>query len=92
MDVLRAIRRAHGALAEFDPDLPVIVVTGRGAEADRLRGFAGRVLLASAYAGRDSAAFSRGRWSESPRSGPNGDRGKQMKRGQAEAAAEGRRS
>ena len=40
LDVLREIRRAHGALAEFDPDLPIIVLTGRGAEADRVRGFA----------------------------------------------------
>jgi len=39
LDVLREIRRAHGALAEFDPDLPIIVLTGRGADADRVRGF-----------------------------------------------------
>ena len=40
LDVLRQIRSAHGALAQFDPELPVIVLSGRGAEADRVRGFA----------------------------------------------------
>jgi DNA-binding response OmpR family regulator len=40
IDVLRQIRRADGASDRFDPELPVIVVTGRGSEADRLRGFA----------------------------------------------------
>ena len=40
LDVLREIRAAEGALAEFDPELPVIVLSGRGAEADRVRGFA----------------------------------------------------
>jgi DNA-binding response OmpR family regulator len=40
VDVLRQIRQADGASGRFDPGLPVIVLTGRGSEADRLRGFA----------------------------------------------------
>ncbi|MGH2983776.1 MAG: response regulator transcription factor [Solirubrobacterales bacterium] len=40
IDVLRQIRRADGASDRFDPQLPVIVLSGRGSEADRLRGFA----------------------------------------------------
>ncbi len=40
IDVLRRIRRADGASDRFDPELPVVVLSGRGSEADRLRGFA----------------------------------------------------
>jgi DNA-binding response OmpR family regulator len=40
IDVLRQIRRADGASDRFDPQLPVIVLSGRSSEADRLRGFA----------------------------------------------------
>src|SRR5262249_41409471 len=36
IDVLREIRSAGD---RFDPDLPVLVLSGRGGEADRLRGF-----------------------------------------------------
>jgi DNA-binding response OmpR family regulator len=39
VDVLREIRHADGANGRFDPELPVIVLSGRGSEADRLRGF-----------------------------------------------------
>ncbi len=39
IDVLRQIRAANGAAERFDPELPVIVLSGRGSEADRLRGF-----------------------------------------------------
>jgi DNA-binding response OmpR family regulator len=39
IDVLRQIRSAEGASDRFDPQLPVIVLTGRGAEEDRVRGF-----------------------------------------------------
>jgi DNA-binding response OmpR family regulator len=39
IDVLRQIRSADGAAERFDPGLPVIVLSGRGSEADRLRGF-----------------------------------------------------
>jgi DNA-binding response OmpR family regulator len=39
LDVLREIREADGADARFDPRLPVIVLTGRGADAERVRGF-----------------------------------------------------
>ena len=38
IDVLRQIRRADGASDRFDPELPVIVLSGRGSEPDRLRG------------------------------------------------------
>jgi DNA-binding response OmpR family regulator len=40
LDVLREIRAANGATDRFDPGMPVIVLSGRGAEADRVRGFA----------------------------------------------------
>lgn len=38
LDVLREIRAADGVEAPFDPHLPVIVLSGRGAHADRVRG------------------------------------------------------
>jgi DNA-binding response OmpR family regulator len=38
LDVLREIRRADGVSARFDPELPVIVVSGRRTDADRVRG------------------------------------------------------
>ncbi len=38
LDVLREIRQADGLASRFDPRLPVIVLTGRGAETDRVRG------------------------------------------------------
>jgi DNA-binding response OmpR family regulator len=38
LDVLREVREADGASARFNPRLPVIVLTGRGAEEDRVRG------------------------------------------------------
>lgn len=38
LDVLREIRDADGVTSRFDPSLPVIVLTGRGADADRVRG------------------------------------------------------
>ncbi|MBA3867350.1 MAG: response regulator transcription factor [Solirubrobacterales bacterium] len=38
LDVLREIRAADGIESRFDPRLPVIVLTGRGAETDRVRG------------------------------------------------------
>lgn len=38
LDVLREIREADGVASRFDPRLPVIVMTGRGAEDDRVRG------------------------------------------------------
>jgi len=38
LDVLREIRSADGVESRFDPELPVIVLTGRGADADRVRG------------------------------------------------------
>ena len=39
LDVLREIRASEGVTGRYDPGLPVIVVSGRGTEADRLRGF-----------------------------------------------------
>ena len=38
LDVLREIRDADGVDSRFDPRLPIIVLTGRGADADRVRG------------------------------------------------------
>jgi DNA-binding response OmpR family regulator len=38
LDVLREIRQADGIGSRFDPRLPVIVLTGRGADVDRVRG------------------------------------------------------
>lgn len=38
LDVLREVREADGAVSRFDSRLPVIVLTGRGAEDDRVRG------------------------------------------------------
>jgi DNA-binding response OmpR family regulator len=40
LDVLREIRSSQGAIGRYDPALPVIVVSGRGTSADRVRGFA----------------------------------------------------
>jgi DNA-binding response OmpR family regulator len=38
--LLDRVRAADGFATRIDPDLPVIVVSGRGGEADRVRGFA----------------------------------------------------
>lgn len=38
LDVLREIRYADGIDSRFDPRLPVIVLTGRGGDTDRVRG------------------------------------------------------
>src|SRR5882672_7247516 len=38
LDVLREIRQADGVESRFDPQLPVIILTGRGADTDRVRG------------------------------------------------------
>jgi len=38
LDVLREIREADGVSSRFDPHLPVIVLTGRGSDEDRVRG------------------------------------------------------
>jgi DNA-binding response OmpR family regulator len=38
LDVLREIRAADGATGHFDPELPVIVLSGRSADTDRVRG------------------------------------------------------
>jgi DNA-binding response OmpR family regulator len=38
LDVLREIRAADGVTSRFDPDLPVIVLTGHGSDEDRVRG------------------------------------------------------
>ncbi len=40
IEVLREIRSADGSTGRFDPGLPVIVLSGRSSEADRVRGFA----------------------------------------------------
>src|ERR1700735_5686179 len=38
-DLLRAVRAADATASLLDPRLPVIVLTGRGGELDRVRGF-----------------------------------------------------
>jgi DNA-binding response OmpR family regulator len=38
LDVLREIREADGVTSRFDPALPVIVLSGRGADDERVRG------------------------------------------------------
>jgi two-component system phosphate regulon response regulator PhoB len=38
LDVLREIRDADGVESRFDPRLPVIILSGRGADVDRVRG------------------------------------------------------
>jgi CheY-like chemotaxis protein len=45
LEVLRTIRASHSATDRFDPDLPVIVLSGRGADADRVRTLAHRPQL-----------------------------------------------
>jgi DNA-binding response OmpR family regulator len=40
LDVLREIRATDGSNGRFDPALPVVVLSGRGAPADRVRGLA----------------------------------------------------
>ena len=40
LELLDRVRSADGLASRFDPALPVIVVSGRGDETDRLRGFA----------------------------------------------------
>jgi DNA-binding response OmpR family regulator len=40
LDVLREIRASVGSTGRFDPALPVIVLSGRSTDVDRLRGFA----------------------------------------------------
>ncbi|HEY8809498.1 MAG TPA: response regulator, partial [Solirubrobacterales bacterium] len=38
LDVLQEIREADGIVSRFDPRLPVIVLSGRGTDQDRVRG------------------------------------------------------
>jgi len=40
LDVLREIRATDASTGRYDPKLPVIVLSGRGTEADRVRGLA----------------------------------------------------
>ena len=40
LDLLDRVRSADGIASRIDPELPVIVLTGRASEADRVRGFA----------------------------------------------------
>jgi DNA-binding response OmpR family regulator len=40
LDVLDRVRSADAASSRIDPDLPVILLTGRSGEVDRVRGFA----------------------------------------------------
>lgn len=38
MDVMRQIRSAEGATDRLDPELPIVVLSGRSSDADRVRG------------------------------------------------------
>lgn len=38
LDVLREVRRDRSAASRYDPDLPVIVLSGRGSDHERVRG------------------------------------------------------
>ena len=40
LELLDRLRSADGLASRLDPDVPVIVLSGRGAETDRVRGFA----------------------------------------------------
>jgi DNA-binding response OmpR family regulator len=40
LDLLDRVRSADGMASRIDPELPVIVLSGRGGESDRVRGFA----------------------------------------------------
>jgi DNA-binding response OmpR family regulator len=40
LDVLDGVRSADGLASRIDPELPIVVLTGRVAEVDRVRGFA----------------------------------------------------
>lgn len=39
LDLLDRVRAADGLMGRIDPELPVIVVSGRGGDADRIRSF-----------------------------------------------------
>ena len=39
LELLRGVRESDGVAGRFDPDLPVLVLSGRGGELDRVRGF-----------------------------------------------------
>jgi DNA-binding response OmpR family regulator len=39
LELLRDVRRPDDPLSRIDPDLPVLILSGRGAELDRIRGF-----------------------------------------------------
>ncbi len=39
LDLIGAVRRADGVASRVDPELPILVLSGRAGELDRLRGF-----------------------------------------------------
>ena len=39
LEVLRAVRGSDGVASRIDPEVPVLVITGRAGELDRMRGF-----------------------------------------------------
>jgi DNA-binding response OmpR family regulator len=39
-DLIRAVRRSDGLVSRVDPNTPMLVLSGRGSELDRVRGFA----------------------------------------------------
>ena len=77
IDVLREIR---GSGERFDPDLPVLVLSGRGSEADRLRGF---------EAGADDYLQKPFHY---PEAAPGADPGRRPERGSADPPGRGRRA
>ena len=40
LELLDRVRASDGLASRIDPDLPIVVITGRSGEADRVRGFA----------------------------------------------------
>src|SRR5437588_9379439 len=39
LELVREVRAADRVASRFDPDIPIVVLTGRAGELDRLRGF-----------------------------------------------------
>src|SRR4051794_15846402 len=68
LDLVRTVRRADGIATRVDPNTPMLVLSGRGSELDRLRGFErgadDYVVKPSASVRRASAGRSSGRQSE----------------------------
>jgi DNA-binding response OmpR family regulator len=66
LDLLDRVRASDGLASRIDPDLPVIVLTGRVGEADRVRSFA---RGADDYVPKPSCRFPR--WGSRAWGGPS---------------------